>query len=118
MPAQINMISTRPNTNADFWWTTTDPTVVSIRNGVAAVFQENNVPSVQTISSDGLTCTMTYTVEQEGAWATLVGQTKTREPNIITNRRGYHEANNHTLKLEVRGPDNELIKEVQVVPAP
>ena len=118
MPAQINMISTRPNTNADFWWTTTDPTVVSIRNGVAAVFEENNVPSVQTISSDGLTCTMSYTTAQEGQWVTLVGETKTRQPNIIANRRGYHEANNHTLKLEVRGPEGELLREVQVVPAP
>jgi len=118
MPAQINMISTRPNTNADFWWTTTDPTVVSIRNGVAAVFEESNIPSVQTISSDGLTCTMSYTVEQEGQWVSIVSETKIRQPNIIANRRGYHEANNHTLKLEVRGPESELIKEVQVVPAP
>ena len=117
MPAQINMISTRPNTNADFWWTTTDPTVVSIRNNVAAIFEENSVPSTLTTSSDGLTVTMTYSIEQPGGWALLVDQTKTRTPSLAQNRRGYHETNNHTLKLEVIALTGERLQEVQIVPA-
>lgn len=115
MPAQINMISTRPNTNVDFWWTTTDPTVVSIRNDVAAVFEENSIPSALTVSGDGLTCTMSYTIEQQGGWTLLVDQTKIRQPNISTNRQGYHRTNNHALKIEVISPTGELLREVQIV---
>lgn len=118
MPAYINMTSSRLNTNADFWWTTTDPTVVSIRNSVAAVFEENNVPSTLTISDDGLTCTMSYAVEQQGSWALLVNQTKTRVPGLAQNRRSYHETNNHLLALKVISPTGDTLQEVQVVPAP
>ena len=112
------MISTRPNTNTDFWWTTTNPAVVSDRNNLAALFEENDVLSEQTISSDGLTCTKTYTVENQSQWATLVAESRIRIPNIGQNRRGYHSANNHTFKLEVRAETGELLQEVQIIPAP
>jgi hypothetical protein len=118
MSAQANMISTRSDTNADFWWNTTDPTVVSVRNDLAALFQENNVPSVLTVSSDGLTCTMSYTVENQGQWESIVGESLTRIPNIASNRKGYHTANNHTFKLEIRSSEGDLLKEVQIIPAP
>lgn len=117
MSVQINMISTRSNTNADFWWNTTDPTVVSIRNDLAALFQENSVPSVLTVSSDGLTCTMSYTVEDQLQWQNIVNESITRVPNIASNRKGYHTTNNHTFKLESRSPEGDLLHEKQIVTA-
>lgn len=113
---QINMISTRPNTNTDFWWTTTDPTIVSQRNSLSALFTENNVPSELTVSSNGLTCTMSYSVA-EGQWATIVGESKTRIPNLGQNRKSYHNTNNHTFKLEVRSETGDLVQEVRIVPS-
>jgi hypothetical protein len=118
MLAHIKLISVRPNTNTDFWWTTTNPTVVSVRNDVAAVFASNNVSSVLTVSDDALTCTMTYDITQEGQWPDLVNQTKALVPNLAQNRRGYHEANNHTFKLEIISTAGDVIQEVQIVPAP
>jgi hypothetical protein len=113
---QVNMISTRSNTNADFWWNTTDPTVVSIRNDLAALFQENNVPTALAVSGDGLTCTMSYSMSEDGQWATIVAQSGQRIPNIAQNRKGYHVTNNHTFKLEVRDAQGDLIQEVQIIP--
>jgi len=73
MSAFIKFNSTRPNTNADFWWTTSDPAITAIRDQVTALAQQANIPYEVVIAPDSLSLTAQFTTESREQWQNFVG---------------------------------------------
>lgn len=117
MPAHVNLISTRTNTNADFWWTTNDATIANFRDQILAVANQMNIPCTITVSENQLVCTTQYVVENEAQWQQFIGAVTSSVAGLAPARNSYYNANGHTLKLEARATDTgNLIKEVNVFP--
>lgn len=117
MSAQVNLISTRPNTNAEFWWTTTDQSVSNLRNQVLAVATQMNIPNTVTVSENQLVCTTQYVLESEAQWQQFTSAISGAVPGLVAARNGYYAANGHTLKLEAVDPAaGTLLKEINIFP--
>ncbi len=116
MPAHVKFISTRPNTNTEFWWTTADPTVTQTRNQVLAATEQAAIPFEMTTSPDGLTLISKYTVESEGQWTSFTASLSAAMPGLAPSRVAYFQANGHTLKLEAVDAENgNVLKEINIV---
>lgn len=117
MPAQVNLISTRPNTNAEFWWTTNDQSITNLRNQVLAVATQMNIPSTITVSENQLVCTTQYILESEEQWQQFTGALASTVTGLVPARNSYYAANGHTLRLEARAPDTgNIIKQINIFP--
>jgi hypothetical protein len=117
MPAHINLISTRPNTGAEFWWTSNDATIAGVRDQVLAVATQRNIPCTVTVSENQLTCVTQYVVESQDDWQGFIAAVTAAVPALAPSRNSYYNSNSHTLKFEARRVDTgELIKEVTIFP--
>lgn len=117
MAGQVKFISTRPNANADFWWTNPDTTIATIRNQGASIADQLSIPHEVIMAPDGLTCTMQYTVESQQQWQQFANNVTSALPTAAPTRNTYHQNNNHTLKMEATD-GTTILKEVQIVPTP
>ncbi len=117
MSANIKFVTTRTNTNTDFWWTTTDPAVVALRNAASEIADQMNIPRETFISPDQLTYTVSYLVNDETHWQQLAAAVTASIPAMTSTRNSYHTAAGHSLKLEVRlaEPDDQLLQDFTIV---
>lgn len=116
MSAFIKFISTRPNTNTDFWWTSADTAITEKRNQVVALASQAGIPFEMTTSPDNLTLTSKYTVESQEQWAAFTASISAAVPTLTSSRTAYFQANGHGLKFEAVDADtNQVIKEVNIV---
>jgi hypothetical protein len=116
MAAVIKLTSTRGNTNTEFWWTTTDPVVVSLRNEVLAITNQLNISTEISVSPDQLTCIITYYASTEQQWLDFLAAVAANVPTLTNTRDTYHVNAGHSLTLEARIVEtNELVKEMTIV---
>lgn len=118
MSANMNFVSTRPNTDTEFWWVTTDPAVVAIRNPALEIAEQMQIATTMTISSDNLTCQFSCSVRNQEHWQEFVDAVRAAAPTSTVVRNAYHQNNGHTLKLEVRDKETgNLLIESSIVPS-
>jgi hypothetical protein len=116
MAAIVKLITTRDNTNTEFWWTTTDPAVASLRNAALAVANQMNIPNEIAVSADELSCSIAYSVDSEQQWQDFVAAVAASQPTLSDARNAYHTNAGHTLKLEARIPETKKrIRDITIV---
>ena len=116
MAAYVDIITTRPNTTADFWWTNTDATIVGYRASIVSIAEQRNLPVTLTVSPDGLTAKVRYTVADETEWQQFTMAVNAGAPAVAAARNAYHQSNNHSLKIEVTDTDtNQLVREITII---
>jgi hypothetical protein len=114
--ANVKLITTRANTNTDFWWTTTDSSVASLRNAALAIADQMGIAHETTVSPNQLTCSVTYSVTSEQQWQDFAAAVTSSLPTLSGIRNSYHTNAGHNLKLEARLTEsNELVKDINIV---
>ena len=116
MAAYVDIITTRPDTTAEFWWTNTDATIAGHRASVVNIASQRNLPVTLTVSPDGLTAKIRYTVADETEWQQFTMAVNAGAPAVAAARNAYHQANGHGLKIEVTDTDtNQLVREITLI---
>lgn len=101
MGLTIKFISTRSNTNNEFYWVTNDPAIEPGRSQVMNIATQMGIPFETTVSEDQLTCIRSYTTTNNIQWQSLVSAVETSVPNNINVRNTYHTEAGHNLKMEI-----------------
>lgn len=118
MAAYVNLVSTRTNTDADFWWTTSDTAAANLRGQILALAEQMNIPYTGVFpGADQLTCVAQFIPDSEEQWQQFTNAINSSIPGLAAARNGYYADHGHTYKLQVRNLENRhLIREVNIFP--
>ncbi len=106
---EVTFTTTRPDTSVAFWGESTDPAVVAIRNTVASLAQDRNIPSeFQVVNS--LTAKQTYRFFTTAAWREEFWPAlQTAVPNLTTARSQYYTNANHSLSFKMMNTETGFV---------
>ncbi len=98
---EVTFTSTRPNTNTAFWWESTDPAVVAVKNEILRIAAEQSIPAdFQVVNS--LTAKQTYRVFNSAQWKdTFLPALQAAMPNLLTERNQYYTNAGHSLTFKI-----------------
>jgi hypothetical protein len=97
MAIEIKFTATRPDISEEFWWESTDPSIVSQQTRIDEIADGLGITRTFSISSDKLTSESTYVSPTLELWDDFRVQTSDAFPNFNTERQNYFRSRNHTL---------------------
>lgn len=110
MALQVRFLSTRPDTSAAFWWSSTESDIVNFCNTIIGFAQNLGIQHSYVEGEDQLSSVSTFTVESVLQWNNLSKQILENIPGMLARRKDYYTNNNHTLVLEwVDSSDNTVV---------
>jgi hypothetical protein len=115
MSYEVKFTGTRSNTNADFWWDSTDTEIANYCKVVKSLAEALGIQHSYVVSQDGMSFTSSFIVSQMEDWKyfnTIMGNSI---PGMKARRLAYFQEHQHTLLQEFLNHDSEITSAFDIV---
>lgn len=110
MTLKVRFTLQRPDTNAEFWWNSTNPEILNYCNKIKEMAQNLGIQHSYAELPNALESVSTFTVENVLQWNQLTDQIAEHIPDMPAKRLEYYTINNHSLIMEwIDETDNTVV---------
>jgi hypothetical protein len=115
MSYEVKFYGTRSNTDADFWWDSTDPEISNYCKIIKSLAESLGIQHSYVVSEDGLSFTSSFILDNIEDWKffnTIMGNSI---PEMKARRQTYFQEHQHTLDQEFLNHDKEVTSSFNIV---